>query len=199
MLYFTRRCVCFSGDASVCSGEGSGDEEDDERGKKRQKKRGIFPKKATNIMRAWLFQHLTVSTPLNSLIKDQFSSLLITKPSMKDFRENTKIRFLSIKFWSCWYYSKNCIITFLLRESVFFFFMKVKLLITVVHEWKRHCIFPRFLSLSSWNLIFSFFFPTVVEFLKLEQFYTIIIFVIRSDILKSPLPFPPIIYFKYVS
>jgi hypothetical protein len=27
---------------------------------KRAKKRGIFPKVATNIMRAWLFQHLTV-------------------------------------------------------------------------------------------------------------------------------------------
>ena len=26
----------------------------------RQKKRGIFPKAATNIMRAWLFQHLNV-------------------------------------------------------------------------------------------------------------------------------------------
>ena len=25
-----------------------------------QKKRGIFPKSATNIMKAWLFQHLTV-------------------------------------------------------------------------------------------------------------------------------------------
>ncbi|GFX48373.1 hypothetical protein TNCV_4613701 [Trichonephila clavipes] len=48
-----------AGDASVCSGEGSGDDDDDERGKKRQKKRGIFPKVATNIMRAWLFQHLT--------------------------------------------------------------------------------------------------------------------------------------------
>uniref|UniRef100_A0A8C7Y9R1 Meis homeobox 2b n=1 Tax=Oryzias sinensis TaxID=183150 RepID=A0A8C7Y9R1_9TELE len=37
---------------------GTGDE--DEHDKKRQKKRGIFPKVATNIMRAWLFQHLTV-------------------------------------------------------------------------------------------------------------------------------------------
>ena len=33
----------------------------DEDPKKPQKKRGIFPKTATNIMRAWLFQHLTVS------------------------------------------------------------------------------------------------------------------------------------------
>ncbi|XP_031728649.1 homeobox protein Meis2b [Anarrhichthys ocellatus] len=36
---------------------GTGDEDDQD--KKRQKKRGIFPKVATNIMRAWLFQHLT--------------------------------------------------------------------------------------------------------------------------------------------
>ncbi|XP_054720060.1 homeobox protein Meis2-like [Uloborus diversus] len=48
-----------AGDASICSGDGSGDDDDDERSKKRQKKRGIFPKVATNIMRAWLFQHLT--------------------------------------------------------------------------------------------------------------------------------------------
>ncbi|KAF8781732.1 Homeobox protein homothorax like protein [Argiope bruennichi] len=52
-----------AGDASVCSGEGSGDDDEDERGKKRQKKRGIFPKVATNIMRAWLFQHLTHPYP----------------------------------------------------------------------------------------------------------------------------------------
>lgn len=51
----------FLGDASVGSGDGTGDDDDDDRAKKRQKKRGIFPKVATNIMRAWLFQHLTVS------------------------------------------------------------------------------------------------------------------------------------------
>ena len=50
----------FLGDASVGSGDGTGDDDDDDRNKKRQKKRGIFPKVATNIMRAWLFQHLTV-------------------------------------------------------------------------------------------------------------------------------------------
>ena len=48
-------------DNSVGSGEGTADEDCDERNPKRQKKRGIFPKVATNIMRAWLFQHLTVS------------------------------------------------------------------------------------------------------------------------------------------
>ena len=51
----------FCGDASVGSGDGTGEEDDDERKQKRQKKRGIFPKVATNIMRAWLFQHLSVS------------------------------------------------------------------------------------------------------------------------------------------
>lgn len=48
--------------ASIGSGEGTGEEDDDSSGKKNQKKRGIFPKVATNILRAWLFQHLTVST-----------------------------------------------------------------------------------------------------------------------------------------
>jgi len=49
-------------DNSVGSGEGTADEESEDRNSsKRQKKRGIFPKVATNIMRAWLFQHLTVS------------------------------------------------------------------------------------------------------------------------------------------
>lgn len=47
--------------ASIGSGEGTGEEDDDATGKKNQKKRGIFPKVATNILRAWLFQHLTVS------------------------------------------------------------------------------------------------------------------------------------------
>ncbi|CAF1462651.1 unnamed protein product [Rotaria magnacalcarata] len=43
---------------------GSGGEDDlDDNAKKRQKKRGIFPKVATNIMRAWLFQHLTHPYP----------------------------------------------------------------------------------------------------------------------------------------
>lgn len=59
----TADSVLFAGDASnasIGSGEGTG-EEDDDTGKKNQKKRGIFPKVATNILRAWLFQHLTVS------------------------------------------------------------------------------------------------------------------------------------------
>lgn len=44
---------------------GSGDDDDDgsKTGGRRQKKRGIFPKVATNIMRTWLFQHLTHPYP----------------------------------------------------------------------------------------------------------------------------------------
>lgn len=64
--------LSFAGDASnasVGSGEGTGEEDDDTNGKKNQKKRGIFPKVATNILRAWLFQHLTVSTNLCSLFR----------------------------------------------------------------------------------------------------------------------------------
>lgn len=51
-------------DNSVAS-PGTGDDDDPDKDKKRQKKRGIFPKVATNIMRAWLFQHLTVSGTQN--------------------------------------------------------------------------------------------------------------------------------------
>merc|ERR1712198_324531 len=50
--------------ASVGSGDGSGlDDDDDPSSKKNAKKRGIFPKVATNILRAWLFQHLTHPSP----------------------------------------------------------------------------------------------------------------------------------------
>nr|XP_006811519.1 PREDICTED: homeobox protein Meis2 isoform X5 [Saccoglossus kowalevskii] len=49
-------------DNSIGSGDGTGEEDNDE-SSKRQKKRGIFPKAATNIMRAWLFQHLTHPYP----------------------------------------------------------------------------------------------------------------------------------------
>ena len=55
-----------AGDASndsVGSGDDTDgcDDDDPTTSKKNAKKRGIFPKVATNILRAWLFQHLTVS------------------------------------------------------------------------------------------------------------------------------------------
>merc|ERR1712029_1026358 len=50
--------------ASVGSGDGTdGCDNDDPTSKKNAKKRGIFPKVATNILRAWLFQHLTHPYP----------------------------------------------------------------------------------------------------------------------------------------
>ncbi|XP_071773163.1 homeobox protein Meis1a isoform X1 [Centroberyx gerrardi] len=41
----------------------TGDDDDPDKEKRHNKKRGIFPKVATNIMRAWLFQHLTHPYP----------------------------------------------------------------------------------------------------------------------------------------
>ncbi|XP_075927675.1 homeobox protein Meis1-like isoform X2 [Petromyzon marinus] len=58
-----------SGDNSSEQGDGldngmlSGDDDELDKERKQQKKRGIFPKVATNIMRAWLFQHLTHPYP----------------------------------------------------------------------------------------------------------------------------------------
>uniref|UniRef100_A0A673IV49 Homeobox protein Meis1-like n=1 Tax=Sinocyclocheilus rhinocerous TaxID=307959 RepID=A0A673IV49_9TELE len=49
-------------DQSVAS-PSTGEEEDPDKERKNNKKRGIFPKVATNIMRAWLFQHLTHPYP----------------------------------------------------------------------------------------------------------------------------------------
>lgn len=39
----------------------TGEEDESDRERRNNKKRGIFPKVATNILRAWLFQHLSVS------------------------------------------------------------------------------------------------------------------------------------------
>ncbi|XP_034023746.1 homeobox protein Meis3 isoform X2 [Thalassophryne amazonica] len=41
----------------------TGEEDETDRDRRNNKKRGIFPKVATNIMRAWLFQHLTHPYP----------------------------------------------------------------------------------------------------------------------------------------
>ncbi|KAM7541401.1 hypothetical protein Aperf_G00000041194 [Anoplocephala perfoliata] len=49
------------------------DDFDDDKSTKRQKKRGIFPKAATNIMRTWLFQHLSHPYPSEEQ-KKQLSS-----------------------------------------------------------------------------------------------------------------------------
>ncbi|XP_064149972.1 homeobox protein Meis3 isoform X1 [Loxodonta africana] len=46
-------------DTSVASPSSGGEDEELDQERRRNKKRGIFPKVATNIMRAWLFQHLS--------------------------------------------------------------------------------------------------------------------------------------------
>ncbi|XP_064603993.1 homeobox protein Meis1-like isoform X2 [Liolophura sinensis] len=72
-------------DNSVGSGEGTADEDTDERNPKRQKKRGIFPKVATNIMRAWLFQHLTHPYP--------------TEEQKKQLAQETGLTILQVNNW----------------------------------------------------------------------------------------------------
>ena len=54
------------GDSSSSSGHPSAKrpKKEDKDEKRQPKKRGIFPKQATNILRAWLFQNLTVSFDL---------------------------------------------------------------------------------------------------------------------------------------
>ena len=57
------------------SGEsGGGDSDTESRGGKgsSNKKRGLFPKQATNILRAWLFQNLSVSVTTNASKIDHF-------------------------------------------------------------------------------------------------------------------------------
>lgn len=44
----------------MASPSSGGEDEELDQERRRNKKRGIFPKVATNIMRAWLFQHLSV-------------------------------------------------------------------------------------------------------------------------------------------
>lgn len=80
---------CLTGDASnasIGSGEGTGEEDEDSGGKKSQKKRGIFPKVATNILRAWLFQHLTVSvfTPPPSSATVLYNAFLAARNSLPE-------------------------------------------------------------------------------------------------------------------
>uniref|UniRef100_A0A452VGZ9 Meis homeobox 3 n=1 Tax=Ursus maritimus TaxID=29073 RepID=A0A452VGZ9_URSMA len=50
-------------DTSVASPSSGGEDEELDQEPRRNKKRGIFPKVATNIMRAWLFQHLSHPYP----------------------------------------------------------------------------------------------------------------------------------------
>lgn len=49
----------------------TGEEDESDRERRNNKKRGIFPKVATNILRAWLFQHLSVSEKKKNKKKPQ--------------------------------------------------------------------------------------------------------------------------------
>nr|XP_039322041.1 homeobox protein Meis3 isoform X2 [Saimiri boliviensis boliviensis] len=55
-------------DTSVASPSSGEEGEDLDQERRRNKKRGIFPKVATNIMRAWLFQHLSSGARLASIL-----------------------------------------------------------------------------------------------------------------------------------
>lgn len=74
-----------NGDASLGSGDGTECEDDDNRARRQQKKRGIFPKAATNIMRAWLFQHLNHPYP--------------SEDQKKQLAEETGLTILQVNNW----------------------------------------------------------------------------------------------------
>uniref|UniRef100_T1GP55 Homeobox domain-containing protein n=1 Tax=Megaselia scalaris TaxID=36166 RepID=T1GP55_MEGSC len=95
--------------ASIGSGEGTGEEDDDVNGKKNQKKRGIFPKVATNILRAWLFQHLTGGIALNGSGGGNFKPLPNTvntqrhpypsEDQKKQLAQDTGLTILQVNNW----------------------------------------------------------------------------------------------------
>ncbi|XP_072293716.1 homeobox protein Meis1 isoform X1 [Eucyclogobius newberryi] len=103
-----------SGDNSSEQGDGldnsvaspsTGDDDDPDKEKKRNKKRGIFPKVATNIMRAWLFQHLTqVTSPgqVTGQICGEASPLTHPYPSeeqKKQLAQDTGLTILQVNNW----------------------------------------------------------------------------------------------------
>ncbi|TRY83035.1 hypothetical protein DNTS_004453 [Danionella cerebrum] len=72
-------------DHSVAS-PSTGEEEDPDKERKNNKKRGIFPKVATNIMRAWLFQHLTHPYP--------------SEEQKRQLSQDTGLTILQVNNWS---------------------------------------------------------------------------------------------------
>lgn len=93
-------------DNSVAS-PSTGDDDDPDKEKKRNKKRGIFPKVATNIMRAWLFQHLTVSWMKHHLfsVALSFISRVHTSTSLHSHR-------LSFSATHIFYLSRSALVLF---------------------------------------------------------------------------------------
>lgn len=86
-------------DNSVAS-PSTGDDDDPDKEKKRNKKRGIFPKVATNIMRAWLFQHLTVSSVVIFLLLLLFESFTANTEccTSKTLKWSTHMLLFSLSF-----------------------------------------------------------------------------------------------------
>lgn len=89
-------------DNSVAS-PGTGDDDDPDKDKKRQKKRGIFPKVATNIMRAWLFQHLTVSDGKRKSVYLEISSYFIFLFKRNTSSYNHWRKFRHLKVFVCFF------------------------------------------------------------------------------------------------
>ncbi|XP_021564060.1 homeobox protein Meis3, partial [Carlito syrichta] len=78
-------------DTSVASPSSGGEDEELDQERRRNKKRGIFPKVATNIMRAWLFQHLSTGRLRNREVRrlaqgHAASSVFKGRPSGPDHR-----------------------------------------------------------------------------------------------------------------
>ena len=77
------------------SGEsGGGDSDTESRGGKgsSNKKRGLFPKQATNILRAWLFQNLSVSVHTHQKsTKSENRSKFQNRPEFQKRAENPLI------------------------------------------------------------------------------------------------------------
>lgn len=76
---------------SVGSGEGI-DDLDSNGFSKSQKKRGIFPKLATNVMRSWLFQHLTHPYPSEEQKKDLADQTGLTMSQVNNWFINARRR-----------------------------------------------------------------------------------------------------------
>ncbi|KAI4813099.1 hypothetical protein KUCAC02_024447 [Chaenocephalus aceratus] len=70
----------------------TGDDDDPDKEKKRNKKRGIFPKVATNIMRAWLFQHLTHPYPSEEQKKQLAQDTGLTILQVNNWRKPSSLR-----------------------------------------------------------------------------------------------------------
>lgn len=82
-------------DNSIGSGDGLMDDDSEETNgssSKRQKKRGIFPKMATNVMRAWLFQHLTHPYPSEEQKKDLAEQTGLTLSQVNNWFINARRR-----------------------------------------------------------------------------------------------------------